>query len=80
MVRVMGTSTGDEPQFDRSTAEGRRAELVYLDSLSDGELIELDPGHRYVTRNPVELPEQRALLLQRLADAEARQESLAQQR
>ncbi|MCP5028997.1 MAG: hypothetical protein GY929_22210 [Actinomycetia bacterium] len=75
----MGTGIESESEFDRTTAAGRRAEMAYLDSLTDGELAEVDPGHRYVTQNPAETPDQRAVLLKRLADAEARRESLARQ-
>lgn len=73
------SSESSETRFDRSTAKGRLAEIAYLDSLSDEELAVTDTGHRYVTRNPSESPEQRAVLLQRLAEAEARQEKLTRQ-
>lgn len=69
--------TRDEtPRFDRSTVEGRLAEMSFLDGLSDEQLASTDPAHRYVTRNPAETPQQRAVLLDRLADAEARREQL----
>ena len=74
-VRVMDASD-DAPRFDRSTVDGRRAEMAYLDGLSDEQLAADDPGHRYVTRNPAETPRQRAVLLQRLAEAEARHQHL----
>ncbi len=66
----------ETPQFDRSTVEGRLAEMAYLDGLSDEELAAADSGHRYVTRNPAETPQQRAVLLERLGDAETRREQL----
>ena len=46
--------------------------MAYLDGMSDAELVDWDPGHRYVTRNPAESPEQRAAMLARLADADQR--------
>lgn len=74
-IWVMDASE-DAPRFDRSTVEGRRAEMAYLDGLSDEQLAATDSGHRYVTRNPVETPQQRAVLLKRLAEAEARHQRL----
>lgn len=50
----------------------RRAEMAYLDGLSDEELADWEPGHRYVTRNPEESPERRAAMLEGLANAEQR--------
>lgn len=75
----MDPSDPSEARFDRSTAAGRLAEMAYLDGLSDDELAAIDPGHRYVTRNPAETSDQRAVLLERLADAEARRENLTPQ-
>ena len=69
---VVVSKAGQHLGFDRSTAEGRRAEMAYLDGMSDAELVDWDPGHRYVTRNPAESPEQRAAMLARLADADQR--------
>jgi hypothetical protein len=68
---VVVSTAGHQLRFDRSTAEGRRAEMAYLDGLSDEELADWDPGHRYVTRNP-ESPDRRAAMLEGLADAERR--------
>ena len=72
----MDDSGSAKVRFDRTTVEGRLAEMAYLDGLTDEELAAIDPGHRYVTRNPSETPEERAALLRRLAEAEARRESL----
>ena len=69
---VVVSKTEQEVEFDRSTIEGRLAEMADLDSLSDEQVADLDLGHRYVTRNPAETPEQRAALLQRLTDSERR--------
>jgi len=69
-------ASDDAPRFDRSTVEGRLAEMAYLDGLSDEQLAAADPGHRYVTRHPAETPQQRAVLLQRLAEAEDRRQRL----
>ncbi len=66
-------------RFDRSTVEGRLMEMAYLDGLTDEEVADLDPGHRYITRNPAETPEQREVLLERLADAEQRLEEFKAQ-
>ncbi|MDH3683287.1 MAG: hypothetical protein OEV40_25465 [Acidimicrobiia bacterium] len=44
--------------------------MEYLDGLSDEELADWDPGHRYVTRNPEESPERRAAMLEGLVNAE----------
>lgn len=71
--------TGHAVRFDRSTVEGRLAEMAYLDGLTDEEVAEHDPGHRYVTRNPAETPEQRAVLLRRLTEAEKRLEEFKAQ-
>ena len=73
----MDRTASSNKQFDRSTPEGRRAEMAHLDSLTDDELLATEPGHRYITRNPSETPQQRALLLQRLAEAEDRHENLS---
>ena len=56
--------------FDRSTAEGRRAEMAYLDSLSDDERAAFEPGHRYVTANPRTTSQRETLLAQQLVAAE----------
>ena len=66
------SKAGQDVRFDRSTVEGRRAEMAYLESLSDADLADWDRDHRYVTRNPAESPEQRAAMLERLAEAEER--------
>ncbi|MCB0993723.1 MAG: hypothetical protein KDB21_01435 [Acidimicrobiales bacterium] len=66
-----------DPRFDRRTVEGRLAEMAWLDDLGQGEAEAVWPGHRYVTRNPAESAQQRAVLLARLAEAEARLENLA---
>ena len=73
------SETGRAVRFDRSTVEGRLAEMAYLDGLTDEEVADLDPGHRYVTRNPAETPEQRTALLRRLAEAEQRLEEFKPQ-
>lgn len=57
--------------FDRSTVEGRRAEMAHLDSLTDDELDGYDPGHRYVTANPATTPEREARIAEHLADLNA---------
>jgi len=75
----MTTSNNRQARFERSTAEGRLAEMAYLDSLTDEQLAGLDPDHRYVTRNPAETSQQRAVLLQRLTEAEGRLDNLAPQ-
>ena len=75
----MDDGGSSKAQFDRTTVEGRLAEMAYLDGLTDEELAGTDPGHRYLTRNPSETPEERAVLLRRLAEAEARQENLTPQ-
>lgn len=67
---VNRNSRGESP-FDRSTAEGRRAEMAYLDSLSDAERNAYDPGHRYVTANPATTPEREARLAEQLANINA---------
>ena len=72
----MDDASDDAPRFDRSTVEGRLAEMAYLDGLGEEQLAAADPGHRYITRNPAETPQQRAVLLQRLAEAEARRQRL----
>lgn len=59
------------PSFDRTTAEGRRAEMAYLDSLDEAEFNAYDPGHRYVTANPATTPEREAHLAKRLAEVDA---------
>ena len=59
------------PQFDRSTAEGRQAEMAHLDSLTEAERAAYDPGHRYVTANPATSPEREARLGEQLADLNA---------
>jgi hypothetical protein len=56
------------PVFDRATAEGRRAEMAYLDNLDEAELDAYDRGHRYVTANPATTPEREAHLAKQLAD------------
>ena len=64
-------ATGDlepGPPFDRSTVDGRRAEVAYLDALSDIERDQYDRGHRYVTVNPEITPEREAHLARQLAD------------
>ena len=66
-------------RFDRSTVEGRLAEMSYLDGLTEEQVADLDPGHRYITRNPAETPEQREVLLDRLAEAEQRLEQFKAQ-
>lgn len=60
-----------EFSFDRSTAEGRRAEMAYLDNLSDAERDAYDREHRYVTANPATTPEREARLAEQLADLNA---------
>lgn len=73
------SETDNAVRFDRSTVEGRLTEMAYLDGLTDEEVADLDPGHRYITRNPAETPEQREVLLERLAEAEQRLEEFKAQ-
>ncbi len=57
-----------EPPFDRATVAGRRAEMAYLDQMSDEERASYDPGHCYVHANAATSAEREALLAAQLAD------------
>ena len=42
----MDDASDDAPRFDRSTVEGRLAEMAYLDGLGAEQLAAADPGPR----------------------------------